>query len=164
MACCFVILELHRNASTCLTYPDSEFHGPNMGPISGRQDSGGPHIGPMNFVIWVHTLMAKTLKWTLIRHHSDTFMSGLCLINIAPKVFAIWVINIIITDDLVTQEARTTEGLAVTQISTKIICPTCKWLKSINKNTHLTIGQHSTWNPQNKVYNTHKYSKMFYML
>ena len=23
-----------------------------MGPIWGRQDPGGPHVGPMNFVIW----------------------------------------------------------------------------------------------------------------
>ena len=27
-------------------------HGDNMGPIWGRQDPGGPHVGPMNFVIW----------------------------------------------------------------------------------------------------------------
>ena len=25
-----------------------------MGPIWGRQDPGGPHVGPMNFAIWVH--------------------------------------------------------------------------------------------------------------
>ena len=29
--------------------PDSKVHGANMGPIWGRQDPGGPHIGPMNF-------------------------------------------------------------------------------------------------------------------
>ena len=23
-----------------------------MGPIWDRQDPGGPHVGPMNFVIW----------------------------------------------------------------------------------------------------------------
>ena len=34
-------------------YPDSKVHGANMGPILGRQDPGGPHVGPMNFVIWV---------------------------------------------------------------------------------------------------------------
>ena len=34
-------------------YPDSEVHGANMGPIWGRQDPGGPHVGPINFVIWV---------------------------------------------------------------------------------------------------------------
>ena len=33
-------------------YPDSKIHGANMGPIWGRQDPGGPHVGPMNFAIW----------------------------------------------------------------------------------------------------------------
>ena len=40
----------------CLThsnYPDSKVHGANMGHIWGRQDPGGPHVGPMNFAIWV---------------------------------------------------------------------------------------------------------------
>ena len=32
--------------------PDSKVHGVNMGPIWGRQDPGGPHLGPMNFAIW----------------------------------------------------------------------------------------------------------------
>ena len=30
--------------------PDSKFHGANMGTIWGHP--GGPHVGPMNFVIW----------------------------------------------------------------------------------------------------------------
>ena len=34
-------------------YPDSKVHGDNMGPIWGRQDPGGPHVGPMNFAIRV---------------------------------------------------------------------------------------------------------------
>ena len=32
--------------------PDSKVYGANMGPIWGRQDPGGPHVGPMNFAIW----------------------------------------------------------------------------------------------------------------
>ena len=32
--------------------PDSKFRGANMGPIWGRQDPGGPHVGLKNFVIW----------------------------------------------------------------------------------------------------------------
>ena len=32
--------------------PDSKVHGANVGPIWGRQDPGGPHVGPMNFAIW----------------------------------------------------------------------------------------------------------------
>ena len=31
---------------------DSKVHGANMGPIWGRQEPGGPHVGAMNFVIW----------------------------------------------------------------------------------------------------------------
>ena len=34
---------------------DSKVHGANMGPIWGRQDPGGPHVGPMNFTIWDFT-------------------------------------------------------------------------------------------------------------
>ena len=37
--------ELHNN-------PDGKVHGANMGPIWGRQDPGGPHVGPMNVPIW----------------------------------------------------------------------------------------------------------------
>ena len=33
------------------TIPDSKIHGANMGPIWGRQDPGGPHVGPMNLAI-----------------------------------------------------------------------------------------------------------------
>ena len=32
--------------------PNSKVHGANMGPIWGRQDPGGPNVGPMNFAIW----------------------------------------------------------------------------------------------------------------
>ena len=52
----------HRSKSTCimahfqhcaLDHPlGSKVHGANMRPIWGRQDPGGPHIGPMNLAIW----------------------------------------------------------------------------------------------------------------
>ena len=35
------------------TYPDNKVYGANMGPIRGRQDPGGPHVGPMKFAFWV---------------------------------------------------------------------------------------------------------------
>ena len=40
-----------------------------MGPIWGRQDPGGPHVGPMNFAIWdwVGGLCYKLLASTIIR-------------------------------------------------------------------------------------------------
>ena len=36
-------------------YPDSMVHGAILGPIWGRQDPGGPHVGPMNLAIWEWT-------------------------------------------------------------------------------------------------------------
>ena len=46
----------YRNISWSLEaarfIPESEVHGANMGPIWGRQDPGGPHVGPMNLAIW----------------------------------------------------------------------------------------------------------------
>ena len=34
------------------TNPDSKVPRTNMGPIWGRHDPGGPHVGPMNIAIW----------------------------------------------------------------------------------------------------------------
>ena len=42
-------------------HPDSKVHGANMGLILGRQDPGGPHVGPMNFAIWVDISCYKRL-------------------------------------------------------------------------------------------------------
>ena len=41
-----------------LGYPDSKVHGANMGPIWGRQDPGGTHVGHMNSAIWEWILYA----------------------------------------------------------------------------------------------------------
>ena len=61
-------------SSYCLMYistsPDSKFHGANMGPIWGRQDPGGPHVGPMNFVIWVSFLFQCLFGSGLFHHIS----------------------------------------------------------------------------------------------
>ena len=43
-------------SDTGKTFPDSKIHGANMGPIWVRQDPGGPHVGPINFAIWVTQL------------------------------------------------------------------------------------------------------------
>ena len=42
-------------------FPDSKVHGANMGTIWGRQGPGGPHIGPMDFAIWVLNAYEITL-------------------------------------------------------------------------------------------------------
>ena len=49
-----------------INYPNSKVRGANMGPIWGRQDPGGPHVGPMNFAIWV-----CYISWW--RHQMETF-------------------------------------------------------------------------------------------
>ena len=36
-----------------MLFPDSKVCGANIGPIWGWHDPGGPHVGPMNFVIRV---------------------------------------------------------------------------------------------------------------
>ena len=45
------MLQIESNADKLLRY---KVHGANMGPIWGRQDPGGPHVGPMKFAIPVH--------------------------------------------------------------------------------------------------------------
>ena len=50
-----------------LYYPDSKVHGASMGPIWGRQDPGGPHVGPMNLAIWVLTSDASINAIGLIK-------------------------------------------------------------------------------------------------
>ena len=42
-----------------------------MGPIWGRQDPGGPHVGPMNFAIW------DIMQWT--SQPADRSASGISL-------------------------------------------------------------------------------------
>ena len=45
--------------------PDSKVHGVNMGPIWGRLDPCGPHVGPMNFAIWGITKWLIELKYLI---------------------------------------------------------------------------------------------------
>ena len=42
--------------------PNSKVHEANMGPIWGRQNPGGPHVGPMNFAIWAHIVNWQELR------------------------------------------------------------------------------------------------------
>ena len=45
------IFLLYQGPMGTWTLPDNKVHGANMGPIWGRQDPVGPHVGPMNFAI-----------------------------------------------------------------------------------------------------------------
>ena len=58
---CFPI-SIHKASVTetvVINYWTTLVHGANMGPIWGRQDPGGPHVGPMNFAIWAN----NACKW-----------------------------------------------------------------------------------------------------
>ena len=48
-------------------FPDGKVHGDNVGPTCGRQDPGGPHVGPMNFAIWVGTLPSSQVTTTHLK-------------------------------------------------------------------------------------------------
>ena len=53
-ACFYIdVLHLFSFFDTLICFPDSKVNGANMGSIWGQQDPGGPHVGPINFVIWV---------------------------------------------------------------------------------------------------------------
>ena len=43
--------------------PDSKGHGANMGPIWGRQNPSGPHVGAMNIAIWAYILGVCGALW-----------------------------------------------------------------------------------------------------
>ena len=51
-------------ATSSEAHPDTKAHGANMGPIWGRQNPGGPHVGPMNFAIWDRYRPYVTCKQT----------------------------------------------------------------------------------------------------
>ena len=44
--------QLYQEPQCIINSPGSKVHGANMGPIWGWQDPAGPHVGPMNLVIW----------------------------------------------------------------------------------------------------------------
>ena len=58
--------------------PVSKVQGTNMGPIWGRQDPGGPHVGSMNLAIWEgYTNDPFVIDQTpLLWHHSKSQFAG----------------------------------------------------------------------------------------
>ena len=46
----------------------------NMGPIWGQQDPGGPHVGPMNFAIWVIYQAELSIKCVNVQNRQLTFI------------------------------------------------------------------------------------------
>ena len=56
----YVFLVLTRRNEQCKRYWQQTINNPHMGSIWGRQDPGGPHVGPINFAIW-ELLSARNL-------------------------------------------------------------------------------------------------------
>ena len=48
---------------------DSKVHGAYMGPTWGRQDPGGPHVGPMILAIWAKTNATLGVTHNFVRRH-----------------------------------------------------------------------------------------------
>ena len=44
-----------------------------MGPIWGRQDPGGPHVGPMNFAFWEGDLVPTKCGFVKLCDSEVTF-------------------------------------------------------------------------------------------
>ena len=76
-------------------YPDSKVHGANMGPIWGQQDPVGPHVGPMNFAVWVpfrnprgHSYKYNTIpiicNQITFSYFPRAYPSGIISITISP--------------------------------------------------------------------------------
>ena len=80
-----------RDCNFLSTFPHSNVHGAYMGPIWGRQDPDGPHVGPMHFSIWVSTLRPRQN----VHHFGDSiFILNLlyenccALLQISLRVFS----------------------------------------------------------------------------
>ena len=71
----------HTHKHTHTHTPGSKVHGTNMGPTWGRQDPGGPHVGPMSLLaIWavkeIFFWTAIDVKPTPTQHHMMTSSNG----------------------------------------------------------------------------------------
>ena len=83
------LLLAESRSSTNSSSPDSKVHGANMGPISGRQDSCGPHVGPMNLAIW-EAIQCNAMRFRLWYFSCPSFIRHnfpMCLITFPERNF-----------------------------------------------------------------------------
>ena len=57
---------------------NNKVHGANMGPIWGRQDPGGPYVGPMNLAIW------DNIRGKVNLNHSYNISHKMCVLLCCP--------------------------------------------------------------------------------
>ena len=76
----FIWYPLRKDVTSCQNnnVPVSNVHGANMGLICGRQDPGGPHVGPMNLAIWERYTNGPFVidQTPLLRLHSKSQFAG----------------------------------------------------------------------------------------
>ena len=80
----YACLRHHGNQST----PDSKVHEANTGPIWGRQDLGGPHVGPVNLVIWdfIHHSLQIIFCWCQLHPYiGQCIIHTLRSLNLKPE-------------------------------------------------------------------------------
>ena len=58
------------------TSPDSKVHGANVGSIWGRQDSGGPHVSPMNLAVRVQVQVQVVMTKSQLADYTRRVMDG----------------------------------------------------------------------------------------
>ena len=74
-------------------YPESKAHAANMGPIWGRQDPGGPHVGPMIIAIWVYTnwpILISKLFYELLLIMYISYVNNTLFSFITGIISTIW--------------------------------------------------------------------------
>ena len=69
-----------------LVNPDSKLHGANVEPNWGRQDPGGPDVGPTNFVIWEFYGEGLQFNSSVLRRCGSNFRSV-----ISEPMLSFWV-------------------------------------------------------------------------
>ena len=79
----FVSLQMDTDGNGILqqtqdTGPDSKVHGANMVPIWGRHDPRGPHVGPMNFIIWGAYPMGANILRSLLALIPEALYTKIC--------------------------------------------------------------------------------------
>ena len=62
------VVNVYVPTTVLFSYPDSKVHGTIMGPIWGRQDPDGPHVGHMNFAIWVFPKLWSNEEFFMLKN------------------------------------------------------------------------------------------------
>ena len=117
-------------------YPDSKVHGANMGPIWGRQDPGGPHVGPMNLAIWG----VENFLQTYIHIWKLSFISA--EVNQSNKEIHAWfpcetlyLLNLPHTDQIKGIQTPNNTGYVYSILRFRILGKPCNKIDEIKKST-----------------------------